>query len=150
MFNCSTQQEDRLKKAEKIIEGLANKNLFKFKDNKKSQINFYCGENYKNFTLDEETDFWKYEVNGNYYRKEAFPYPVAKPKYLFEKDKIKRVDISLFQQNRAEIGIELHEMLHGLGLRKHYGIWMKKGNNIERSYVHDLRSRNKLKEIYKL
>ena len=141
--NFIERQKFNLNAAEKMFEKFAGNNLLEFKDDESAQINFYCQDitRLEDILLNWETNFW---TTGNYF-------PAAQPEYFFDNDKVKEVKITLFGQERVCGGIELHELLHGLGLRNHYGPWMwyerevcKEDGSIDKDSI------NALKELYEL
>lgn len=141
IHNCIERQTFNLQSAERILEDYSGHNFLEFREEGESQINFYCENSVDGALLNWETDLW---TTTNYF-------PAAQPEYFFENNKIENVNITLFGQNRTCGGIELHEFLHGLGLRGHYGLWMKSEREVcKRDGVVDRYSIEKLKEIYLL
>jgi len=141
LHNCSETQKWNLQKAEKIIEKYAEKNIYLYKENEPAQINFYCDLTFNDVLLNKETDFWD---TTNYF-------PSAQPVYYYKNENIGEVRVYLFAQDRACGGIEVHELLHSIGLRSHYGPWMKQETEMcdLNTMLIDRKSINKLKEIYK-
>ena len=127
--------------AERILEENAQSDLYEFQETGKSQISFYCKDSFDDVLFNEHTDFW---TTTNYF-------PASQPEYYFENDKIKNVKITFFAQDRECGGIELHEMLHGLGLINHYGYWMLKERQVcAKDGATDRESIKELKKIYNL
>lgn len=114
VFDCNENQKKNIRLAEGILEEYIGFNLYEQEVSGEAQVNFYCKDSFGDILLNRDTDFW---TTGNYF-------PAAQPEYYFEDDKVKEVKITFFAQDRYCGGIELHEMLHGLGLRNHYGNWM--------------------------
>jgi len=113
--DCNRLQERNIQKAEKVIEDYIGYELYNLVGADNSQINFKCQDSIDDVILNRETDFWD----------ETVYFPSAQP--YFNKNEegiIEDVEILLFAQNRKCGGIEVHQLLHGLGLRKHYGQWM--------------------------
>ena len=142
VFDCNEKQKWNLQKAEKVLEKYVGHNLYEFKENENSQVNFYCHNSFDDVLLNEDTDFWDTTVY----------FPSAQPYYNFENDKIKEVKILLFAEDRDCGGIEIHELLHGIGLRNRYGSWMKSETELCNTNVMiiDRKSIDKVKEIYGL
>ena len=131
-----------LQKAKKVIEKYVGYDIYKFLENGDAQINFYCGLSFDDVLLNKETDFWD---TTSYF-------PSAQPYFDFEKEKIKEVKIILFAQDRMCGGIEVHELLHGAGLREHYSAWMEQETEMcdTNTLVIGRESIDKIKELYGL
>ena len=142
VHECKDVQKWNLQKAEKVIEKYVDHDIYKFQENGDAQINFYCGLSFDDVLLNKETDFWDTTVY----------FPSAQPYFDFENDKIKEVKIILFAQDRTCGGIEVHELLHGTGLREHYGTWMEQETEMcdTKTLVIGRESINKIKELYGL
>lgn len=138
---CIERQKYNLQLAEKLLEKFTDHDLLKLVGDGYGQINFYCQTVSDEVLLNWETDLW---TTTNYF-------PAAQPEYYFENEKINEVKIRLFGQNRSCGGIELHELLHGLGLRNHYGRWMFYEREVcSEDGTIDRESINALKELYEL
>ena len=138
--NCGENQKKNIFSAEKILEDYAGYDLYEYQEGK-AQVNFYCQDSFSDVLLNSETDLW---TTTDYF-------PAAQPEYYFEGEKPKEVKITFFAQNRECGGIELHEMLHGLGLRNHYGVWMLNEREVcRRDGTIDKESAEKLKALYGL
>jgi hypothetical protein len=140
---CNERQVWNIQKAEKIIEDYTGYNLYEFKDMEKGQINFNCHDSFYDVLLNYETDFWDTTIY----------FPASQPYFYFNDNQdIKEVEIILFAQNRTCGGIETHELLHGIGLRNHYGPWMKFETELcdLDTLVLSNESKEKIKEIYSL
>ena len=140
IFNCDVSRKNRINYFVDFLEEQTGYDLYKYEENKKTQINFNCTY---------------YE--GNYDEKHLDPpftlTPNALPEYIFENEEIKEVRINLYK-NRY-FGYELHELLHGIGLINHYGKFMEQSlfdmNSIEFENIkNDTEAINKIKEIYGL
>ncbi|MEK6844046.1 MAG: matrixin family metalloprotease [Nanoarchaeota archaeon] len=142
VLDCNENQKKNIILAEEILEEYAGFNLYEQEINGKSQVNFYCKDSFDDILLNENTDFW---TTTDYF-------PAAQPEYYFEDNgKINEVKITFFAQNRNCGGIELHELLHGLGLRNHYGDWMFYERSIcSKEGVIDGDSIDELKYLYSL
>ncbi|MBS3072485.1 hypothetical protein J4477_01465, partial [Candidatus Pacearchaeota archaeon] len=140
--NCVDKQKNYLQKAERILENFSGYELYEFSlDEENSQVNFYCANSTDESLLNFEADSWS---ESNYF-------VAAQPNFVFEDETIKKVKITLFSQNKECGGIELHELLHGLGLRNHYGYWMFYEESLcLDDGVIDRESISKIKEIYGL
>lgn len=143
VISCNEQQKDRILKAEKIIEKYVGENIYEFKEIGFGNINFYCSDTVDNILLNKEADFW---TSGVYF-------PAAQPYFYFDYvGKIKEVKIIMFAQNRPCGGIEVHELLHGAGLRDHYSPWMN--NEVELCHPSTMivgdEAINKLQNLYEL
>ncbi len=141
VHECKDVQKWNLQKAERIIEKYVGHDIYEFQENGAAQINFYCGLSFDDVLLNKETDHWDTTTY----------FPSAQPYFNFENEKIKEVKIILFAQDRTCGGIEIHELLHGTGLREHYGIWMEQETEMcTNTLVVDKASINKIKGLYGL
>jgi len=142
MIGCNDNQKWNIQKAENLIEKYLGYNLYEFKEFGLGDINFYCEDSFDNVLLNEETDFWD---TGIYF-------PAAQPYYEVENGRINHVKIILFAEDKRCGGIEVHEFLHGAGLRKHYGPWMNQETGLcnTNTLVLGPEAINKIKEIYSL
>lgn len=142
IFDCNERQVSNIKKAEKVIEKHSAYDLYEFREGLKSQINFRCHDSFDDVLLNEDTDFWDMTVY----------FPSAQPYFKYEGGKIKEVEILLFAQNRSCGGIEMHQMLHGIGLVDHYGRWMEYETELcnTRVMVVGTEAIDKIKEVYEI
>ena len=141
-LNCSERQKKNLQEAEKVIEEYTGYNLYSWVG-WGEQINFHCQDSFDNILLNKETDFWDATVY----------FPSAQPYFNFDEEgNIGRVKIILFAQDKKCGGIEIHELLHGIGLRNHYGRWMEYETEMcdTRTLVIGREAIEKIKEIYNL
>lgn len=140
--NCIPRQINNLRVGVKIIEKYIGYDLFELVEPGQANLNFDCEKSVNDTLLNWETDLWDTTAY----------FPAAQPEYYFDDNgKIKEVEINLFGQGRDCGGIEMHELLHGIGLRKHYGRWMEYERSIcSEDGVIDKESINKVKEIYSL
>lgn len=115
VIDCNDRQIRNIQKAEEVIEKYVGYELFDFKAGNTGKIIFRCQDSFDTVLLNKETDFWD---TGVYF-------PASQPSFVFNNEgKIQKVDIILFAQERRCGGIEVHELLHSIGLREHYGHWM--------------------------
>ncbi len=143
IFDCNDRQKRNLQMAEGVIKKYLGYNAYEFVENRKSDVNFYCHDSFDDVLLNEETDFWD---TGVYF-------PASQPYFYFDKEEnIQEVKILLFAQNRTCGGIEVHELLHGVGLREHYGHWMEYETEMcdLNTLVIGKEAIEKIKEIYSL
>jgi len=140
IHNCSDTQKWNLQKAENVIEKYTGHDIYKFQEDGNGQINFYCGQSFEEVLLNKETDFWD---SGNYF-------PAAQPYFYFNNGTISNVKILLFAQDKQCGGMEVHELLHGVGLKTHYGIWMEQEVEMcdTNNMLMDRKSIDKIKEMY--
>ena len=141
--NCNERQKLNVQKAEKVIEDYIGYDLYKYSELGSEKINFRCHDSFEDVLLNEETDFWDTTVY----------FPSAQPYYnLDENGNVDNLEVLLFAQDRKCGGIEVHELLHGLGLRKHYGPWMEYETELcdTRNMVLSSETKDKIIELYDL
>lgn len=106
--NCEGKIIRNIRDGEEYLEEKAKIDLLQDAGyDSQAKINFSCRE----YKSDGK------EVYLDYVTKDL---PIALPEYIFEGDNIKEVKISIFN-----VGFEMHELLHGLGIVEHEGLLMK-------------------------
>ncbi len=143
VYDCNERQIRNVQQAEKLIEDHVGYNLYQFNEVGIGKINFHCMDSFDDILLNEETDFWD----------ETVYFPSAQPSFKYNLEGyIEEVEIILFAQDRVCGGIEVHELLHGIGLRNHYSHWMEYETKMCYTNVRVIGTEaiEKLKEIYYL
>ena len=141
--DCNDRQKWNVQKAEKAIEDYIGYDLYNFNEFGIGKINFRCHDSFDDVLLNRETDFWDTTVY----------FPSAQPYFnLNEEGNVTDVEILLFAQERNCGGIEVHELLHGLGLRNHYGYWMKHETELcdTMNMILSRKTKDKVIELYGL
>jgi len=125
-FNCSKNIVDIFQRGVDLLEFNIGTDLITLREETPSEVNIYCNEKKMDF-------IWNISMNEKDNVDVLFSRVVAKQEYFFRNGNLSKIDIdvypywTLIDSDEVFCGaIEMHQLLHGLGLRNHYGVWMNK------------------------